>query len=145
MTWANNTFTNTLGATFVLSDVLESVIEDNHLTNSGAGIFLSTLSGYGGPAAYGPTMNTDLLRNTLTVGDGTDIWNNPNTNVSGIVIFDKTGCLLSGMMVRGNLVPSTGTISSSNGVNGVTAVVVEQSFALPVPGFLLQDDTPPPD
>ena len=150
MTWANNTFTNTLGATFVLSDALESVIEDNQLTNSGGGIYISTLGGYGGPAAYGPTMNTDILRNTLAVGDGTDMWINPNTNMSGIVIFDFPGCLLSGMMVRDNLVPSRGTISSSNGVSQATAIIVEQnqaylSFDLPVPGILLQDNTPPPD
>jgi hypothetical protein len=78
------------------------------------------------------------------------MWDNPNTNVSGIVLLDNPGLLLSGMMVRDNLVPSRGTISSSNGVNGVSAVIVEQnqaylSFDLRVPGFLLQDNMPPPE
>ena len=150
MTWAHNIISNTLGGSLVLTDALESVVEDNDLINSGAGIYLTAYGPYGGPASYGPVMNTDVLRNKLSVGAGTDIWDNPMTNLSGIVIFDLPGCLFSGMMVRDNFVPSRGTISSSNGVAGITAVVVEQnqanlSFGLPWPGFLLQDNTPPPD
>ena len=149
MTWAHNTMTNTMGATFVLADALESVIEDNKLTNSGAGIYLSAFGPYGGPASYGPVIDTDVLRNTLEVGDGTDIWYNPQSNVSGIGIQDMPGCLFSGLMMRGNLVPSTGTIFSTNGVNGISAAVIEQNqayfdFMFPVPGFLLEDNSPPP-
>jgi hypothetical protein len=150
MTWANNTMTNTLGFSFVLADALESVVEDNALTNSGAGILISAFGPYGGPASYGPVINTDVLRNTLAVGAGTDIWSNPQSNVSGIGMQDMPGCLLSGLMVRGNTVPAVGTIFSSNGVNGVSAAIVEQNeaytaFWLPGPWFLIQDNSPPHD
>lgn len=150
MTWAHNTMTNTLGASFTLADALESVIEDNTLTNSGAGIYLSAFGPYGGPASYGPVINTDVLRNTLMVGDGTDIWYNPHSNYAGIGIQDMPGCLVSGLMIRDNVVPSRNTIFSTNGVNGITAVVIEQNeaymdFMFPVPGFLIQDNSPPPD
>jgi hypothetical protein len=150
MTWAHNTMTNTLGASFVLADALESVVEDNKLTNSGAGIYLSAFGPYGGPASYGPVINTDVLRNTLGVGDGNDIWYNPHSNYSGIGIQDMPGCLFSGLMIRDNVVPSRNTIFSTNGVNGVSAVVIEQNqaymdFMFPVPGFLIQDNSPPPD
>jgi hypothetical protein len=150
MTWAHNTMTNTLGASFVLADSLESVIEDNTLTNSGAGIYISAFGPYGGPASYGPVINTDVLRNTIAVGQGNDIWNAPNSNYSGIGMQDMPGCLLSGLMVRANVVPAVNTIFSTNGVNGVSAAIVEQNeanteFWLPVPGFLIQDNSPPPE
>jgi hypothetical protein len=150
MTWAHNTMTNTLGASFNLSDTLESVIEDNKLTNSGAGIYLSAFGPYGGPASYGPVINTDVLRNTLEEGEGNDIWYNPHSNVSGIGIQDMPGCLFSGLMIRDNVVPSRNTIFNTNGVNGITAVVIEQNeaymdFMFPVAGFLIQDNSPPPD
>lgn len=149
MTWANNTMTNTLGTSFVLSDALESVIEDNKLINSGAGIYISAFGPYGGPASYGPIMNTDVLRNTITVGAGNDIWYNPLSNESGIGMLDFPGCLMSGLMVRDNVVPSINTIFSSDGVSGVSASIVEHNqayteFWLPVPGFLIQDNSPPP-
>jgi hypothetical protein len=149
MTWAHNTITNTLGATFSLSDALEAVIEDNTLTNSGAGIYISAFGPYGGPASYGPVMNTDVLRNKLSIGADTDIWTNPNSNVSGIGIQDMPGCLVSGLMLRDNVVPAIDTIFSTNGVNGISAVVVEQNQAnweptFPTPGFLIQDNSPPP-
>ena len=70
MTIAHNTITNTLGDAIVLGDALEGVIEDNVLTNAGGGILISAFGPYGGPAAYGPVMNTDVLRNTLAVGEG---------------------------------------------------------------------------
>ncbi len=150
MTWAHNTMTNTLGASFVLGDALESVVEDNNLTNSGAGIYLSAFGPYGGPASYGPVINTDVLRNRLAVGDGNDIWYNPHSNYSGIGIQDMPGCLFSGLMIRDNVVPSRNTIFSTNGVNGINAAVIEQNqayldFMFPVPGFLIQDNSPPPD
>jgi hypothetical protein len=149
MTWAHNAMTNTDGATFVLADALESVIEDNTLINSGAGIYISAFGPYGGPASYGPLINTDVLRNTLAVGAGTDIWYTPHNNISGIGIQDMPGCLVSGMMIRDNVVPDTGTIFSTNGVNGISAVVVEQNQAywqptFTTPGFLIQDNSPPP-
>jgi hypothetical protein len=148
MTWAHNTMTDTLGASFVLSDALESAVEDNNLNNSGFGIYIAAFGPYGGPASYGPVINTDVLRNKITVGQGNDIWVAPNFNLSGIGLLDFPGCLLSGLMVRGNVVPAVNTIFSSDGVNGVNAVLVEQNeanteFWLPVPGFLIQDNSPP--
>jgi hypothetical protein len=150
MTWANNALTNTDGGSFVLGDALESVIEDNKLTNSGGGILVSAFGPYGGPASYGPVMNTDVLRNTLSIGADTDIWTNPNSNVSGIGIQDMPGCLVSGVMIRDNVVPpAVGTIYSIDGVSGISAVLVEQNQAhwdptFPTPGFLIQDNSPPP-
>jgi hypothetical protein len=149
MTWAHNTMTNTLGATFVLADALEGVIEDNKLTNSGAGIYLSAFGPYGGPASYGPVINTDVLRNTIMVGDGTYIWDAPGSNYAGIGIQDMPGCLFSGLMIRDNLVPSLNTIFSTNGVNGISAAVIEHNqayldFQFPTPGFLIQSNSPPP-
>jgi hypothetical protein len=150
MTWAHNTMTNTRGASFVLADALESVIEDNNLTNSGQGIFVSAFGPYGGPASYGPVIDTDILRNTITVGQGNDIYDAPNSNYSGIGVQDMPGCLMSGLMVRANVVPAVNTIFSTNGVNGVNATIVEQNKAntawwLIVPGFLIQDNSPPPE
>ncbi len=40
-------------------------MEDNLLTNSGQGILISAFGPYGGPAAFGPVLNTDVLRNTV--------------------------------------------------------------------------------
>jgi hypothetical protein len=149
MTWAHNTITNTDGATFVLADALESVIEDNPITNSGMGILISAFGPYGGPASYGPVMNTDVLRNTLSVGEGTDIWNSQNWNSAGIGIQDMPGCLVSGLMIRDNVVPEIQTIYDTDGVAGISAVVIEQNQAIwfpawPTPGFLVQDNSPPP-
>jgi hypothetical protein len=149
MTWAHNAMTNTDGGSFVLGDALESVIEDNQLTNSGGGILVSAFGPYGGPASYGPVMNTDVLRNTLSIGADTDIWTNPNSNVSGIGVQDLPGCLVSGLMIRDNVVPAVGTIYSTDGVSGISAVLVEQNQAhweptFPTPGFLIQDNSPPP-
>jgi hypothetical protein len=149
MTWAHNTITNTLGATFNLSDALEAVIEDNTLTNSGAGIYISAFGPYGGPASYGPVMNTDVLRNKLALGAGNDIAQSVDTNYAGIGVQDMPGCLVSGLMIRDNVVPAINTIFSTNGVNGISAVVVEQNQAywdptFPTPGFLIQDNSPPP-
>ena len=96
MTIAHNTLTDTLGASIVLGDALEGVIEDNVLTNSGQGILISAFGPYGGPAAFGPVINTDVLRNTLAVGDGNFIWHSENTNVAGIGMQVFPGCLDSG-------------------------------------------------
>jgi hypothetical protein len=149
MTIAHNTITNTLGGSIVLGDALEGVVEDNVLTNSGMGILISAFGPYGGPAAFGPVMNTDVLRNTLSVGEGDMIAYDHGLFIWGIGIQDFPGCLLSGLMVRDNRVPSMQVIYNTDGVNGITANVIEQNEAnweptFPTPGFLVQDNTPPP-
>jgi Right handed beta helix region len=149
MTFAHNTISNTLGESIVLSDALEGVIEDNVLTNSGQGILISAFGPYGGPAAFGPVMNTDVLRNTISKGTGTLLFPSANTNIAGIGILDMPGCLLSGLMIRDNAVTSANTIFSTNGLNGISANVIEQNRAyweptFAIPGFLIQDNSPPP-
>jgi hypothetical protein len=149
MTIAHNAFTNTLGDTIVLGDALEGVIEDNTLTNAGGGILISAFGPYGGPAAYGPVMNTDVLRNTITPGDGNFIFRDATPYLWGIGIQDFPGCSVSGLMIRNNTVTPINTIYSTDGVNGISAVVVEQNQALwapsfSTPGFLIQDNSPPP-
>jgi hypothetical protein len=148
MTIAHNTITNTLGASINLSDALESVIEDNSLTNSGGGILIAAFGPYGGPAGYGPVMNTDVLRNAIAVGDGNLIVPSVNANIAGIGIQDTPGCLLSGLMVRGNAVTAENTIFNTDGVNGISANVIEQNQAywqptFNTPGFLIEDNSPP--
>jgi hypothetical protein len=149
MTVAHNTITNTLGGSIVLGDALEGVIEDNVLTNSGQGILISAFGPYGGPAAYGPVMNTDVLRNTIALGAGNLITHDQGNYIWGIGIQDFPGCLLSGLMIRGNVVPSVNVIYNTDGVNGISANVIEQNLAywqptFPTPGFLVQDNSPPP-
>jgi hypothetical protein len=150
MTIAHNTITNTLGASIVLGDALEGVVEDNTMTNSGFGILISALGPYGGPAGLGPVMNTDVLRNTIAVGDDTDIFHDYGDYVVGIGIQDFPACGVSGLMVRNNTVPSIQRIYNTDGVNGISANVVEQNIAdwqptFSTPGFLIQDNTPPPE
>jgi hypothetical protein len=149
MTIAHNTITNTLGAGIVLGDALEGVVEDNLLTNAGAGILISAFGSYGGPAGYGPVMNTDVLRNTLADGAGNFIWWSVHYNNAGIGIQDMPGCLESGLVIRDNVVTSLQTIYNTDGVNGVNANLIEQNQAywfpsFYTPGFLIQDNSPPP-
>jgi hypothetical protein len=149
MTIAHNTITNTLGASIVLGDALEGVIEDNVLTNSGQGILISGFGPYGGPAAFGPVINTDVLRNAIAVGAGTMIARDANPYIWGIGIQDFPGCLLSGLMIRNNTVPSMNVIYNTDGVNGISANVIEQNQAywqptFSTPGLLIQDNSPPP-
>jgi hypothetical protein len=149
MTIAHNTITDTLGGSIVLGDALEGVIEDNDLTNAGQGILISAFGPYGGPAAFGPVMNTDVLRNKLSVGAGNLIALDEPPYLWGIGIQDFPGCLLSGLMVRGNVVPAINVVYNTDGVNGISANVVEQNQAnwertFPTPGFLIQDNAPPP-
>ena len=149
MTMAHNTITNTQGASIVLGDALEGVVEDNTLTNSGGGILISAFGPYGGPAGLGPVMNTDVLRNTIAVGDDTDIFHVIGDYEAGIGIQDMPGCGVSGLMVRNNTVAAIQRIYSTNGVNGISANVIEQNIAYwdptwVIPGFLIQDNTPPP-
>jgi hypothetical protein len=148
MTIAHNTITDTLGGAIVLADALEGVIEDNELTNAGGGILISAFGPYGGPAAYGPVMNTDVDRNTLKVGNGNFISRDAGQYLWGIGIQDFPGCSLSGLMVRGNIVPAVNTIYNTDGVNGISASVVEQNQAFwaptfSTPGLLIQDNSPP--
>jgi hypothetical protein len=150
MTIAHNAFTNTLGDAIVLGDALEGAVEDNTLTNAGGGILISAFGPYGGPAAYGPVMDTDVLRNTVTPGDGNFLFRDATPSFWGIGIQDFPGCSVSGLMIRDNAVTSLNTIYSTDGVNGISAVVVEQNHALwepafPTVGFLIQDNSPPPD
>jgi hypothetical protein len=149
MTMAHNTITNTQGASIVLGDALEGVVEDNMITNSGGGILISAFGAYGGPAGYGPVINTDVLRNTIAVGDDTDIAHDSGYYIFGIGIQDFPGCGVSGLMIRNNTVPSFNRIYNTDGVNGDSASLVEQNVAiwqpgLTTPGLLIQDNTPPP-
>ena len=100
MTIAHNTITNTLGGSIVLGEAREGVIEDNVLTNSGQGVLLSAFGPYGGPAAYGPGMNTYVLRNTIALGAGNFIARDHGNYLWGIGISDFSGCLLSGLLIR---------------------------------------------
>lgn len=52
-------------------------------------------------------------------------------------------------MVRNNTVPAINVIYNTDGVNGISANVIEQNHAywsptFPTPGFLVQNNTPPP-
>jgi hypothetical protein len=149
MTIAHNTLNNTLGGSIVLGDSLEGVIEDNLMTNSGQGILISAFGPYGGPAAFGPVMNTDVLRNTIAVGEGNLIAKDMEPYIWGIGIQDFPGCSVSGLMIRNNIVPSMNVIYNTDGVNGISANLIEQNQAywqptLPTPGLLIQDNSPPP-
>jgi hypothetical protein len=113
------------------------------LTNSGNGIMISAFGPYGGPASYGPVINTDVLRNSISEGAGNFMISSVNTNVAGIVIQDMPGCLVSGLLIRDNIVPAKETISSVNGMNGISAVLIEYNRGnwlptFPIPGFLVQ-------
>ena len=115
------------------------------LTNSGNGIMISAFGPYGGPAAYGPVINTDVLRNSISEGAGNLMIPSVNTNMGGIVIQDMPGCLISGLLIRDNVVAPKRTISSTNGLNGISAVLIEQNRAnwfptFPIPGFLIQSN-----
>jgi hypothetical protein len=145
MTTAHNQITNTLGVSIVLGDSLESVIEDNVLVNSGDGIMISAYGPYGGPASYGPVINTDVLRNSISEGAGNLMTSSVNTNLAGIVIQDMPGCLVSGLLIRDNVVPPKQTISSVDGMNGISAVLIEHNRGnwlptFPIPGFLVQSN-----
>ena len=93
-------------------------------------------------------INTEVLRNTITAGAGNFIVRSAYTNLAGIGILDMPGCLLSGLIFRSNAVTSTNSIFSTNGLNGISANVIEQNRAywtptFAIPGFLIQDNSPP--
>ena len=141
---AHNTITNTLGQPIIIARSVDAVIEDNVLTNSGQGIVLWGSGPYGGPEAFAPIMNTDVLRNQIAVGAGSYIISDPGGNDAGIGIFDNEGIMISGLMVRDNVLPTIQTIYSSNGSNGINANVIEDNNAVwagpkyTIPGFLVQ-------
>jgi hypothetical protein len=94
-------------------------------------------------------MNTDVLRNTIAVGAGDLIFPDANPYLAGIGISDFPGCLLSGLMIRDNVVAAVNSIFSTDGLNGISANVIEQNQAnwvptFAIPGFLIQDNSPPP-
>lgn len=129
MTFAHNTFSNTQGASIVLSDAVGGMIEDNVLSNSGTGILVSAFGPYGGPAAYGPVLDTDVLDNTISTGRGDLIQESADTNIAGIGISDMPGVLLSGLLVRGNVVTPENTIYVTDGWNQLTGALVEGNDA----------------
>jgi hypothetical protein len=95
-------------------------------------------------------MDTDALCNTIAVGDDTYIFHDYGDYIVGIGIQDFPSCGVSGLMVRNNTVPSINRIYDADGVNGISANVVEQNIAdwqptFSTPGFLTQDNTPPPE
>jgi len=95
-------------------------------------------------------MDTDVLRNTISAGDDTYILHDHGGYIVGIGIQDFPGCGLSGLMVRNNTVPSINRIYNTDGDNGVSANVVEQNTAIwqptfPTPGFLIRDNSAPPE
>jgi hypothetical protein len=149
MIFANNTITDTLGTAFLLYHSVDSVVEDNNITNSGLGIMLLAQGPYGGQAAFPPLINTDVLRNKIEDGSGNLILTAPLRNVSGVGIFNGYGTMISGMMIRDNTVSPTQTIFSTNGEMGINANVIERNRAYwvdpagMVPGFLVQNNVTP--
>lgn len=84
---------------------METVVEDNVLTDSGTGMKLD-----------GTMFNTDVLRNTISAGSEEFLVLSPNFNNGGIGLHDdQGGYLVSGMMVRNNSVTPLQTINNSNG------------------------------
>jgi hypothetical protein len=73
------------------------------------------------------TVHYDILR--LAVGLDTMIARDQNPYLWGIGIHDLPGCLVSGLMIRNNTVPSTNVIYNTDGVNGISANVIEQNQA----------------
>ncbi len=129
LTIAGNTFTNTSGTTINVGDVINGTIEDNVLTNSGSGILLWGFGPYGGPAGYGSVVNFTALRNVNAEGDGTKLVNSAQTNKGGIGVFDIDGCVVSGVLIRDNTVTPMQTIYSTNGWEGLNAVVIDSNDA----------------
>jgi hypothetical protein len=146
---AHNIIDNTLGASIWISRSVDAVVEDNMLTNSGAGIVLAGFGPYGGPAAFPPIINTDVLRNKIAVGAGDLIVSSPNENSAGIGILDNYGIMISGLMIRHNVLPDIQTIYLTNGWDGLNATVVEENNAdwagvnFTVQGLLVQNNASP--
>ena len=146
---AHNTLENTLGISIHLARAVDSVVEDNVLSNSGSGILVGDSGPYGGPAAFNPVMNSDVLRNEIAVGSGNFIVPSPSENAGGIGILDNWGVMISGAIIRHNELPTLQTIYDTNGWNGINAIVIERNTAnwvgpgFSVPGFLVQNNVSP--
>jgi hypothetical protein len=146
LTIAHNTFTNVPAMAIQTQGVLDALIEDNELTNSGSGIQVSGYGPYGGPAAFPPMMDSEILRNTIAVGAGDVIVPFPS-GWAGIGIFDGYGSVVSGLMVRDNVVPDA-QIMWTLGDVGLNAVVVEENIgkwfgSTKVPGLYVWNNANP--
>jgi hypothetical protein len=149
LTISHNTFADSAGGAInMFGGGLGLDIEDNFITDTGDGILILAYGPYGGPAAYNSTFDTDVLRNTITKGSGDWITESTNNNIAGIGIADMPGCDMSGLLIRDNVIPDDQTIYETNGVNGISANLIEQNTAnliyLSYPGFLVQDNQSPP-
>jgi hypothetical protein len=146
LTIAHNSFTDTASATIFLCGSQESVVEDNVLTNSGTGILVAAYGAYGGPAGFSQALDNEVLRNTIAVGAGDLIVHAVHTNAGGIGERQGYGTIISGLLIRDNLVPHLQSIYTTNGLTGINAILIEQNQANTVfpelPGFLVQDNTP---
>ncbi|HEY4049907.1 MAG TPA: hypothetical protein VGM27_23845 [Acidobacteriaceae bacterium] len=147
ITVANNTFTNTLGGQIILGSApIQGLIENNTLVNSAGGILIAAQP-YGGYAAFNSVLDVDVLNNKLSAGDGNLIATD-YMGAGGIGIADFPGCLTSGVLMRGNTVPSQQTMYLTNGWNQVNGVLSELntgnwSFTFPLQGLLIQNNTAP--
>jgi len=143
-TISHNTLTNTMSQSMTMGGVQECVIEDNVLVNSGNGINDSSAGPYGAPAAFEPAMHNEILRNTIQVGHGDMITPSMFSNVAGIGEIEGYGTIMSGLVIRDNYVPDLQSIYTSEGENGLSAILVEQNQANIVlpnePYFLVQDN-----
>jgi hypothetical protein len=142
-TIAHNTFTNTLGMTVDLWNCNDSIIEDN----SGAGIQIAAHGPYGGPAAYPALMGTEVLRNIINAGRGDLIsQSSRKPNGGGIGFSAIPGDLISGMLIRGNVITKLQNIYNANGDSGCIAQMIEQNNAKvstsSYPCLTVQDNTP---
>jgi len=147
----HNRFLNNINLQVEMGDAIDLAIEDNSITNSAFGICMRAYGPYGGPAAYGPVMNTDILRNSVMAGKDTLMYHQKlnDVNRSGIGVFNSAGTIVSGVMIRGNDITKEQSIFSTNGCGGISATIIEQNEATwasagcNVPGFLVQDNLPP--
>lgn len=139
LTIAHNTFTNVSNLAIQAQGVLDALIEDNDLINADNSIEVSGYGPYGGPAAFPPMMDSAILRNTITVGAGDVIgW-------GGIGIVDGYGSIVSGLMVRDNVVPDIQAMWTL-GDMGLNGVVVEENTAKwygtsKIPGLFVWNNT----
>jgi hypothetical protein len=151
LTISHNTFTDTMGVAFDLFGTgIDSVIEDNVLTDAGQGIQVWGFGPYGGYQNYFSTFNTEVYRNIFSVGSGEWIMQKTTNSGAGLGIGDQPGCVVSGLLFRKNVIPSDQAIYVTNGVNGISANLVEDNQAVIFNlsqyldyGFLVQGNVPP--
>ncbi len=148
ITVSHNTFSDIQGMPIFLDNTLENSVEDNLLTDAGQGIFLWAYGPYGGPAAFGTIIDSDILRNTIYPGSARYLINSVQNNVAGIGISNGYGTIISGAVLRDNLVTQLQTIYNTNGDNGINANVIESNQATwigpnpPIEGFLIRNNAP---